>query len=138
VTDEVVQAFKAGWRTNAVHEDAAYLDGCEAADLAQFQKQGFEQYMGSLHIAHSVAMAESAAFSRQCCTCDGVGEVGGMTPDGFDSMPCPACSSAHRLRAEDWENAAHELLWEAGQTDIFEKLQEAAERQRVSREARAA
>lgn len=46
-SDDVREAFKAGWRTNAVGEDvqpASYLDGCEQADWEEYQRVGIDAY----------------------------------------------------------------------------------------------
>lgn len=45
------EAFKAGWRTNAVGEEthpASYLDGCEQVDFEEYQRLGISPYIGSL------------------------------------------------------------------------------------------
>ena len=45
------EAFKAGWRTNAVGEEthpASYLDGCEQVDFEEYQRLGVSPYIGSL------------------------------------------------------------------------------------------
>lgn len=45
------EAFKAGWRTNAVGEEthpASYLDGCEQVDFEEYQRLGIALYIGSL------------------------------------------------------------------------------------------
>ncbi|HEX8413756.1 MAG TPA: hypothetical protein VF637_07700 [Sphingomicrobium sp.] len=45
------EAFRAGWRTNAVGEDvqsASYLDGCEQVDFDEYQRLGFAGYLAAL------------------------------------------------------------------------------------------
>lgn len=37
------------------------------------------------------------------------------------------------VRAEDWENAAHTLLWENGKEDLFDRLAAGAEREAINR-----
>lgn len=46
---ELRDAFKAGWRTNAdIWQDAAYLDGCEQVDYEDFQKLKLAAYLDTL------------------------------------------------------------------------------------------
>ena len=54
------EAFKAGWRTNAVGEEthpASYLDNCEQGDWEEYQRRGINAYLAAL-------TAEPAAKAR--------------------------------------------------------------------------
>lgn len=45
------EAFKAGWRANAVGEDTHsrfYLDGCEQVDFEEYRSLGISLYLGSI------------------------------------------------------------------------------------------
>lgn len=45
------EAFKAGWRTNAVGEEthpASYLDNCEQGDWEEYQRRGINAYLAAL------------------------------------------------------------------------------------------
>jgi hypothetical protein len=41
----------------------------------------------------------------------------------------------HEVKAEDWENACHDLLWEKGQKDLFSRIAALARRHRDARVA---
>ena len=48
---EMREAFGAGWRTNAVGEDAqpaSYLDSCEQGDFEEYRRLGLPLYLGAL------------------------------------------------------------------------------------------
>lgn len=56
-------AFKAGWRTNAVTEtpeNAEYLFGCEQTDFNEFQRLGLDAYLTLIHESDKEVAAEEA------------------------------------------------------------------------------
>ena len=66
-------AFKAGWRTNAVGEDAhsrEYLDGCEDVDWEEYQRVGLLQYLASLVRECEVPGCENQTSRGICSDCD--------------------------------------------------------------------